>query len=63
MDERDEQIIEEAKDATQEPLEVKVVNQKEEKKDDYDSKDDLEYDELGITEEQVKEFENGDSSS
>jgi len=63
LDERDEQIIEEAKDATQEPLEVKVVNQKEEKKDDYDSKDDLEYDELGITEEQVKEFENGDSSS
>ncbi len=45
------------------PLEVKIVNHPEKVKSDYDSTDDDEYSELGITQEQLKEFEDGDSSS
>ncbi len=41
------------------PLEVKIVNHPEVKKSDYDSTDDDEYSELGITQEQLKEFEDG----
>jgi len=53
---------EENKDDEQ-PLEVKVINQKEDKKETtpYDSKADEGYDELGITEEELKEFKDGDT--
>ncbi len=61
MSEEIEKIDEDESEAIQ-PLEVKIINKDKEKKSDYDSKDDMEYDELGITKEQVKEFEDGDSS-
>ncbi len=44
------------------PLEVTVVNQPKKEVSDYDSKDDVEYDELGITKEQVEEFENDEKT-
>ncbi len=49
-----EQVVENEK---VEPLEVKVVNKEEKKVSQYDSKDDEEYDELGITKEEIKDFE------
>jgi len=63
LDSTEEQIIEEAEKASPEPIEVKIINQPKKEASDYDSVDDLEYDELGVTTEQVEEFENGDSSS
>jgi len=62
MDEETEKILEEAETVKIEPLEVKVVNQKEDKVSEYDSKDDWEYEDLGITKEELEEFENGDTS-
>ncbi len=41
------------------PLEVKVVNEVKEVVGNYDEVDDDEYEDLGITEEQVKEFQDG----
>ncbi len=41
------------------PLEVKVINEVKEVVGMYDSVDDDEYEDLGITEEQVKEFQDG----
>ncbi len=52
-----QEVTEEVKDVPLEPLEVKVVNQKEDKKSDYDSKDDSEYEDQLITKEEIKEFE------
>ncbi len=48
------EIVEE----NQEPLEVKIINQPKEKSDILDEKDDVEYDELGITSDEIEEFEN-----
>ncbi len=45
------------------PFEVKVVNQKEDKKSQYDDTDDFGYDVLGINDEEIEEFEKDDSSS
>lgn len=42
------------------PLEVKVVNQVKKEVSDYDSRDDMEYDSLGITQEDLEEFEKGE---
>ncbi len=39
------------------PLEVKVVNQEKKVSSVYDDKEDLEYENLYPTEEQIKEFE------
>ncbi len=44
------------------PLEVKIVNHPKDKKGDYDSVDDAMYDDLAITKEEVKEFEDGNTS-
>jgi len=67
IEEISEEIIEDSKqeDSNEkvQPLEVIVMNPVKKVYDMYDSVDDLEYDELGVTEEQVKEFEDGDSSS
>ncbi len=53
----------EEKEEELKPLEVTVVNKDKKEVSDYDSVDDMEYDDLGIKEEQIKEFENGDTSS
>lgn len=58
MDEQSEQIIEDAKEATEvEPTKVEIVNKDKKVVSYFDSSDDEEYDELGITQEQVEEFE------
>ncbi len=41
------------------PLEVKVVNKEVRESSPYDGHDDYEYDELTITKEEIKEFEDG----
>ncbi len=45
------------------PLEVKVMNSVKSKKSAFDSHDDSEYEELGMTIDDIEEFENGDTSS
>ncbi len=58
--------IDELEDIKQEedaPMEVKVVNKEVRESSPYDDHDDYEYEELGATEEQIKEFEDGDSHS
>jgi len=58
LDEQSEQIIEDAKEATEvEPTKVEIVNKDKKVVSYFDSSDDEEYDELGITQEQVEEFE------
>jgi len=60
LGEEDEAIPEE--DLEIKPLEVVIKNPPKDTRDKrYDSKDDPEYDDLGITEEQLKEFEDGNS--
>ncbi len=56
MDEEDKEVPEE--DLEIKPIEVVVKEVPEVKRDTrYDSKDDPEYDDMGITEEELKEFE------
>ncbi len=56
-----EEIIEDVADTEpSEPMEVKIVNQP---KPESDSKEDVEYDNLNITAEEIKEFEDGETSS
>ncbi len=58
MVEEDEKIPEEELEIK--PIEVTVKNAPKDTRDKrYDSKDDPEYDDLGITDEQLKEFEDG----
>ncbi len=63
MDEVTEEKLEDVQDIDTAPLEVKIINHPEVKKSDYDDVDDDEYDELGITKEDLEEFENGNTSS
>lgn len=58
MDETEEEIIEEAKSVTQEPLEVKIVQEKKVKEYDNLDHDDEEYIEGYITDEEIKDFDN-----
>ncbi len=44
------------------PLNVKVINSNKPGKTPYDSTDCLEYDEMLITDEEIKEFENNDDT-
>ncbi len=52
-----EEVIEEQaeKEVSVEPLEVKIINKKEVSQ--YDDADDEEYDDLSISKEEIKEFE------
>jgi len=53
-----DEVIEDIKDEeVTEPLEVKVVNKELRESSPYDGHDDYEYDDLGITSEQIEEFE------
>ncbi len=61
MDELTEDKLDDVKEESVEPLEVKIVNETKEKSTVYDDKDDEENDSIPITEEQIKEFEDGDS--
>ncbi len=55
MSEEDKEVPEE--DLEIKPIEVTIKNPPKDKRDTrYDSKDDPEYDDLGITEEELKEF-------
>ncbi len=54
------EVVEEVKEEIV-PLEVKVINPEVKVKNWYDSTDDDEYDYLGVTEEDVKEFGNPSS--
>jgi len=63
MSEEIEEKLEDVQNVDTLPLEVKIVNKDKKEVSDYDSKDNEEYDDLGITSEQIKEFEDGDSSS
>ncbi len=63
MDDVPDEIVESVSDSeAQEPLAVKVVNKEVRESSPYDGHDDYEYEELGATEEQIKEFEDGDPS-
>ncbi len=42
------------------PLEVKIINQKEDSKTPYDSTDDSEHSDINITSEEIEEFEKED---
>ncbi len=55
------EVIEEVVEEKVEPLEVKVVNTEKKVVTAYDDTEDLEYENLYPTEEQIKEFEDGDS--
>ncbi len=44
------------------PLEVKVVNEVKKESSPYDDKEDLEYENLYPTEEQIKEFEDANTT-
>ncbi len=57
----DIQLEEEVKQEEIVPLEVKIVNKEVRESSPYDGHDDYEHDELKITEEQRKEFEDGDT--
>ncbi len=59
----EEEIIEEAKEGKEEPMQVKVVNVEPKESSPYDGHDHEDYDEVSITEDEIKEFEDGDSSS
>ncbi len=60
MDEEDKEVPEEVIDTK--PIEVTIKNPPKDVRDKrYDSKDDPEYDELGITQEELKEFEDGNT--
>ncbi len=59
----EEVVKESSKEEKVSPLEVKIVNPSENKKEDYEPDDDNEYDDLRITKEQVEEFEKDDSTS
>ncbi len=61
MDEVTEEKLEDVKDISIEPLEVKVVNETKKEKSIYDSEEDAEYIDLDITTKQREEFENGDT--
>ncbi len=63
MDEETEEIIEnKVEEVPETPLEVKVINPEVKVKNWYDSTDDDEYDYLGVTKEDLEEFEkDGDS--
>ncbi len=57
------EVVEEVKEEVITPLEVKVINPEVKVKNWYDSTDDDEYDYLGVTKEDLEEFEkDGDSS-
>ncbi len=58
MDDVTEEITENISEPTS-TLEVKVVNQPEQKKTEYDDTDDDEYDDLRITDKDIEDFENG----
>ncbi len=60
MDEVTEEKLEDTQDIDIQPLEVKIINHPKKEVSDYDSKDDIEYDELGITKEEIEEFEKGE---
>ncbi len=61
MDEEEKEVIPE-EDLTNKPLEVVIKNPPKDVRDKrYDSKDDPEYDDLGITQEELKEFEDGNT--
>ncbi len=49
------------KDAEVTAVKVEVVNKEKKVVSDYDSREDMEYDELGITTEEIEEFENDKS--
>ncbi len=57
MDEQTEEKLEDVQDIDIQPLEVKVINQPETKRSEFDSAEDEEYDELGISKEDLEEFE------
>ncbi len=57
MSDETEEIIEEKPEEPITPLEVKIMNQPEVKKSDYDDVDDNEYENMYPTEEQIKEYE------
>ncbi len=59
-DEIDEKL-EDVQDQSIEPLEVKVVNKEVRESSPYDGHDDYEHDELKATDEEIKEFEDGES--
>ncbi len=57
------EVVEEVKEDVVVPLEVKVINPEVKVKNWYDVSDDDEYDYLGVTKEDLEEFEkDGDSS-
>ncbi len=56
------EVVEEVKEEVITPLEVKVINPEVKVKNWYDVSDDDEYDYLGVTKEDLEEFEkDGDS--
>ncbi len=57
MDDITEDKIEEVKEEKLEPLEVKVINTEKKVVSVYDDREDLEYENLYPTEEQIQEFE------
>ncbi len=56
-------MVEEKVPEKPEPMEVKVVNEPKKQISIYDSTEDMMYEDLGISKEDIEEFENGDSSS
>ncbi len=65
MDDENEEIVSEEtdkEDVSITPLEVKVVNQEKKVSSVYDDKEDLEYENLYPTEEQIAEFEDGEKN-
>ncbi len=62
MSEEEEEIVAEVKEENPVPIEVIVKNEPKDTRDKrYDSKDDPEYDNMGITEEELKEFHDGNT--
>ncbi len=60
MDDVTENKLDDTKDIDILPLEVKIINKDKKEVSDYDSRDDMEYDELGITKDELEEFEKGE---
>ncbi len=56
-EELSEEKLEDVKDLPIEPLEVKIINQPEKKKSDFDETEDNEYENMYPTDEQIKEYE------
>ncbi len=63
MDDITEDKIDDVKEESTEPLEVKIINSEKKVVSVYDDTEDLEYENLYPTEEQIKEFEDGNSPS